>query len=56
MVLRTAVSTFKAKYELRGHQLNEDVEMALKSIKKRKKYSRPPASSDRLYRSTSDPY
>ncbi|EGU73814.1 hypothetical protein FOXB_15674 [Fusarium oxysporum f. sp. conglutinans Fo5176] len=30
--------------------LNEDVDMALKKIKKRKKYSRRPASSDKLYR------
>ncbi|KAH7231610.1 nucleoside phosphorylase domain-containing protein [Fusarium redolens] len=51
MVLRTAVSALKAKYELRGHRLNEDVDMALQNIKMRKKYSRPPASSDRLYRS-----
>ncbi|RKK66735.1 hypothetical protein BFJ69_g15137 [Fusarium oxysporum] len=50
-VLRTAVSALKAKYELRGHRLNEDVDMALQNIKKRKKYSRPPASSDRLYQS-----
>ncbi|KAH7199216.1 nucleoside phosphorylase domain-containing protein [Fusarium oxysporum] len=50
-VLRTAVSALKAKYELRGHRLNEDVDMALQNIKKRTKYSRPPASSDRLYQS-----
>ncbi|KAH7231317.1 nucleoside phosphorylase domain-containing protein [Fusarium redolens] len=50
-VLRTAVSALKAKYELEGHRFNEDVDMALKKIKKRKKYSCPPASSDRLYRS-----
>ncbi|PNP54670.1 hypothetical protein FNYG_15619 [Fusarium nygamai] len=50
-VLRAAISALRARYELRGHQLNDDVDMALKKIKKRKKYSRPPASSDRLYRS-----
>ncbi|EXL39950.1 hypothetical protein FOCG_17452 [Fusarium oxysporum f. sp. radicis-lycopersici 26381] len=50
MVLRTAVSALKGRYELKGHRLNEDVDMALKKIKKRKKYSRPPANSDRLYR------
>ncbi|KAH7231086.1 hypothetical protein BKA59DRAFT_322137 [Fusarium tricinctum] len=50
-VLRTAVSALKAKYELRGHRLNDDVDMALQNIKKRTKYSRPPASSDRLYQS-----
>ncbi|KAH7261575.1 nucleoside phosphorylase domain-containing protein [Fusarium tricinctum] len=51
MVLRTAASALKGRYELKGHRLNEDVDMALKKIKKRKKYSRPPANSDRLYRS-----
>ncbi|KAH7124928.1 hypothetical protein B0J13DRAFT_646926 [Dactylonectria estremocensis] len=50
-VLRTAVSALKARYELKGHQLDDNVDMALKKIKKRKKYSRPLASSDRLYRS-----
>ncbi|KAF4449671.1 putative WD-repeat protein [Fusarium austroafricanum] len=50
-VLRAAVSGLKARYELKGHRLNDDVDMALKNISKRKKYCRPPASSDRLYRS-----
>ncbi|RYC78851.1 hypothetical protein BFJ63_vAg18276 [Fusarium oxysporum f. sp. narcissi] len=50
-VLRAAVSALKGRYELKGHRLNDDVDMALKNIKKRKKYSRPPASSDILYRS-----
>ncbi|CAG2009938.1 unnamed protein product, partial [Fusarium graminearum] len=50
-VLRTAVNALKGRYELKGHRLNDDVDMALEKIKKRKKYSRPPASSDRLYRS-----
>ncbi|KAF4415639.1 ankyrin repeat domain-containing protein [Fusarium austroafricanum] len=50
-VLRAAVNALKGRYELKGHRLNDDVEVALKKIKKRKKYSRPPASSDRLYRS-----
>ncbi|EGU86437.1 hypothetical protein FOXB_03045 [Fusarium oxysporum f. sp. conglutinans Fo5176] len=50
-VLRTAVNALKGRCELKGHRLNDDVDMALKKIKKREKYSRPPASSDRLYRS-----
>jgi nucleoside phosphorylase len=50
-VLRAAVNALKGRYELKGHRLNDDVEMALEKIKKRTKYSRPPASSDRLYRS-----
>jgi nucleoside phosphorylase len=51
MVLRTAVSALKGRYDFKGHRLNDDVDTALQNIKKRKKYSRPPASSDRLYRS-----
>ncbi|KAM0344763.1 hypothetical protein ACHAPU_007136 [Fusarium lateritium] len=49
MVLRTAVSSLKARYDLKGHRLVEDVNVALQNIKKRKKYCRPPAGSDRLY-------
>ncbi|KAF4333421.1 hypothetical protein FBEOM_12767 [Fusarium beomiforme] len=50
-VLRTAVNALKGRYDLKGHRLNDNVDMALKNIKKRKKYSRPAVSSDRLYRS-----
>ncbi|KAK4175394.1 hypothetical protein QBC36DRAFT_331536 [Triangularia setosa] len=50
-VLRTAVSTLKGIHDMKGHQLVDDVEMALKKIKKRKKYRKPPPASDRLYRS-----
>ncbi|KAF5660118.1 ankyrin repeat [Fusarium heterosporum] len=49
MVLRTAVSSLKAKYDLKGHQITKDVDVALQKIKKRKKYCRPPIGSDRLY-------
>ncbi|KAF4988031.1 hypothetical protein FGRMN_10012 [Fusarium graminum] len=49
MVLRTAVSSLKAKYDLKGHQIIKEVDVALQRIKKRKKYCRPPAGSDRLY-------
>ncbi|KAG7149773.1 putative ankyrin repeat protein like [Verticillium longisporum] len=35
-VLRTAISALKGKYELRGHQLNKEVDRALKRIKNRK--------------------
>ncbi|KAH7012983.1 nucleoside phosphorylase domain-containing protein [Ilyonectria destructans] len=48
--LLTAVNTLEATYEMQGHQLDNDVEMALKNIRSRKKYSRPHASSDRLFR------
>ncbi|VBB84475.1 Putative protein of unknown function [Podospora comata] len=50
-VLRAAVSTLKGTYDMKGHQLVDNVEMALKKIKKRKKYRKPPPTSDRLYRS-----
>lgn len=49
-VLRTAVSALRGTYEMRGHQLADEVERALKGIKKRKKYTRPPPTSDRLYK------
>ncbi|KAJ6438030.1 hypothetical protein O9K51_09452 [Purpureocillium lavendulum] len=48
----TAVSALEARYEKRGHQLNEYVGLALGNIKRRKKYSRPNSTSDRLYLST----
>lgn len=50
-VLRTAVTKLKAKYMKDGHFLARDAEVAIRSIKKRKKYTRPPSESDRLYRS-----
>jgi nucleoside phosphorylase len=50
MVLRTAVSRLRSTYEMTGHQLVDNVQAALKKIKKRKKYTRPPPSSDRLYK------
>ncbi|KAF7554309.1 hypothetical protein G7Z17_g3013 [Cylindrodendrum hubeiense] len=50
--LLTAVSTLEARYEKDGHRLNDDVEMAVKNIKKRKKYCRPHQSTDRLYQSS----
>lgn len=36
---------------MNGHNLEDSIESALKKIKKRKKYSRPPPATDRLYRS-----
>ena len=50
-VLRTAVNGLKVKYESDGHDLNSDIENALKKIKKKKNFSRPNPSSDRLYKS-----
>ncbi|KAH8650421.1 nucleoside phosphorylase domain-containing protein [Ilyonectria robusta] len=45
-----AVSALRGTYKIRGHQLADEVERALKGIKKRKKYTRPPPTSDRLYK------
>lgn len=50
VVLRTAVTTLRGTYEMKGHQLVDNVGMALKKIKKRKKYTQPPPASDRLYK------
>lgn len=50
MVLRTAVSALRGTYEMKGHQLADKVEGALKGIKKRMKYTRPAPVSDRLYK------
>ena len=50
-VLRTAVNGLKVKYKSDGHSLNSDIEAALKNIKKKKEFTRPDSSSDRLYKS-----
>ncbi|KAH6999283.1 hypothetical protein EDB80DRAFT_724551 [Ilyonectria destructans] len=51
-LLSTAVSALEARYQKDGHQLNDAVEVALKNIKRRKKYCRPSATTDKLYLST----
>ena len=51
-LMLTALGALEASYDKDGHQLNTDVEEALKKIKRRKKYSRPSATDDRLYKST----
>ncbi|GKT44024.1 uncharacterized protein ColSpa_04205 [Colletotrichum spaethianum] len=50
IVLRTALSTLRSSYEIKGHQLVDDVNKRLEKIKKRSKYRRPAFASDRLYR------
>ena len=51
-LLRGAVSDIKAQYELDGHHFEEAINGILeKKPKLRKKYKRPDASSDKLYRS-----
>ncbi|CAI0654807.1 unnamed protein product, partial [Colletotrichum noveboracense] len=51
VLLRTALATLRATYEMKGHQLVEDVNKNLKKIKKRSKYKQPDPASDRLYKS-----
>lgn len=51
-ILRAALGGLKARYEADGHELDTQVDQILdKKPRLRKKYSRPPATSDRLYRS-----
>ncbi|KAH7187521.1 hypothetical protein BKA60DRAFT_602335 [Fusarium oxysporum] len=51
-LLLTALSGLEAEYERKGHQLNTDIDRALEQWPRlRKRYSRPPSDSDRLYRS-----
>lgn len=51
-VLRAAVNGLRAQYEMDGHRLEEAVNEALeRKPRLRKRYMRPDAESDRLYRS-----
>ncbi|KAL8284621.1 hypothetical protein RB600_009169 [Gaeumannomyces tritici] len=51
-VLRTAVGQLKAQYEADGNELMTGITQILEKKRRlRKKYSRPPATSDKLYRS-----
>lgn len=51
-LLSTAVSALEAEYELEGQHLSSQVDKALEQRQHlRKKYSRPPPDSDKLYRS-----
>ncbi|UKZ58049.1 hypothetical protein TrVGV298_011911 [Trichoderma virens] len=51
-LLRTAVSSIRAQYENEGHQLDQTIKrIVTQNPRLRKKYQRPPASSDRLYQS-----
>ncbi|PKK46144.1 hypothetical protein CI102_8364 [Trichoderma harzianum] len=51
MVLRTAVSGLRSQYELKGHQLDLTISKILENRKRlKRKYSRPPSSTDLLYR------
>ncbi|KAL3457119.1 nucleoside phosphorylase domain-containing protein [Aspergillus heterothallicus] len=51
-ILRAAVSGLRAQYEEEGHQLKKSVQAVLDRNKGlRRKYSRPPRETDRLYES-----
>ena len=51
-LLRAAVTNIKAQYENEGHQLDETIKNVIeRNPRLRKKYKRPPPSSDRLYQS-----
>ncbi|KAJ5004741.1 hypothetical protein K4K57_012041 [Colletotrichum sp. SAR 10_99] len=51
VLLRTALATLKATYEMKGHRLVEDVNKNLEKIRRRSKYKQPSSTSDRLYKS-----
>ncbi|KAK4065374.1 hypothetical protein Trihar35433_7494 [Trichoderma harzianum] len=52
-MLRTAVNRLRTRYEKEGHQINRTIESIIKQRPRlRRKYQRPPSSSDRLYQST----
>ncbi|SCV35431.1 related to ankyrin [Fusarium fujikuroi] len=51
-LLLTALGRLEADYKMKGHQLSDHIEWALKEWPRlRKEYSRPSSDSDRLYRS-----
>lgn len=51
ILLRTAVNGLRADYEMEGHQLEQAINKTLEAKPRlRKKYKRPDASADRLYR------
>ncbi|KAF6841853.1 kinesin light chain protein, partial [Colletotrichum musicola] len=50
-LLRTALATLKATYEMKGHRLVEDADKNLEKIRRRSKYKQPDPASDRLYKS-----
>jgi nucleoside phosphorylase len=48
----TAISQLKSTYELDGHRIEENItEVLQKKARLQKKYSRPPAACDKLYKS-----
>ena len=52
ILLRAAVTSLKARYEIDGHQLKETINRILEKELGLQKYKRPDPSTDRLYQST----
>ena len=50
-LLLKAVAGLETDYNMEGHRLNEDVELALTNIKTKRDFRRPAATTDRLYKS-----
>ncbi|KAJ0347070.1 hypothetical protein COL154_013855 [Colletotrichum chrysophilum] len=51
VLLRTALATLKATYEMKGHRLVEDADKNLEKTRRRSKYKQPDPASDRSYKS-----
>ncbi|KAF4814340.1 Heterokaryon incompatibility protein 6, OR allele [Colletotrichum siamense] len=53
MILREATSALRTQFEMRGHNLCEDIEEVLfRYPKLRKRFARPPAETDQLFHSS----
>ncbi|KAI8302373.1 Kinesin light chain 4 [Colletotrichum sp. SAR11_59] len=51
LLVLSAVTTLKGKYEMKGHRLIDEVDKNIGKIKKKSAYRQPAQASDRLYKS-----
>ncbi|KAF4870301.1 Regulatory protein AfsR [Colletotrichum siamense] len=51
LLLLSAVTTLKGKYQMKGHRLIDEVDKNIGKIKKKSAYRQPVQASDRLYKS-----
>ncbi|KAI8208235.1 hypothetical protein K4K52_001492 [Colletotrichum sp. SAR 10_76] len=51
LLVLSALTTLKGKYEMKGHQLIDEVDKNIGKIKKKSAYRQPAQASDRLYKS-----
>uniref|UniRef100_L2FX48 Kinesin light n=1 Tax=Colletotrichum fructicola (strain Nara gc5) TaxID=1213859 RepID=L2FX48_COLFN len=51
LLVLSAVTTLKGKYEMKGHRLIDEVDKNIEKIKKKSAYRQPAQASDRLYKS-----